>query len=201
MKLASLLFVSLAFAAAPREAAAQSPDPDRRLVKQVVVAAPVADVWKAWTTTEGIVSFFAPSARVEARPGGPFEVHINPYAKPGLKGADDMVVLAVQEEKLISFTWNSPPQLPLVRSQRTAVQVRLRAVGDRQTEVRLVHGGWGEGGQWDESFKYFDTAWGRVLANLQKRFAEGPIDWTEFRARMKAFQDAEDAKAAAAGKP
>ena len=38
----------------------------------------------------------------------------------------------------------------------------------------------------------------RVLANLQKRFAEGPIDWTEYLKRTKAYQDAEDAKAAIA---
>lgn len=201
MKLAALLFAPLAASVVPGIAAAQAPDPDRRLVKQVTVKAPVADVWKAWTTTEGIVSFFAPSARVEARPGGPFEIHFNPYARPGLKGADDMVVLAVQEEKMISFTWNSPPQMPVVRPQRTAVQVRFRPTGDKETEVRLVHGGWGEGEKWDESFKYFDTAWGRILANLQKRFVEGPVDWTEYRARVKAYQDAEDAKAAAAGKP
>jgi len=201
MKPATLFLASLALGTLPHDARAQAPDPDRRVVKQVTVKAPVADVWKAWTTTEGVVSFFAPAARVEARPGGPFEVHFNPYAKPGLKGADDMVVLAVQEGKMLSFTWNSPPHLAQVRPQRTAVQVRFRPVGDGETEVRLVHGGWGEGGQWDESFKYFETAWGRVLANLQKRFAEGPVDWTEYRARVKAYQDAEDAKAAAAGKP
>ena len=57
-------------------------------------------------------------------------------------------------------------------------------------------GGWGEGGQWDQSFKYFDTAWGRVLANLEKRFAEGPIDWAPYLKGVKAYQDAEDAKAA-----
>lgn len=201
MRNAALFLASLALVAWPHDANAQAPDPDRRLVKQVTVKAPVADVWKAWTTTEGIVSFFAPSARVEARPGGPFEIHFNPYAKPGLKGADDMVVLAVQEGKMLSFTWNSPPHLAQVRPQRTAVQVRFRPAGDGETEVRLVHGGWGEGGQWDESFKYFETAWGRVLANLQKRFADGPIDWTEYRARVKAYQEAEDAKAATAGKP
>ncbi|HRE14113.1 MAG TPA: SRPBCC domain-containing protein [Usitatibacteraceae bacterium] len=201
MRNAAFFLASVALVALPHDAGAQAPDPDRRVVKQVTVKAPVADVWKAWTTTEGIVSFFAPSARVEARPGGPFEIHFNPYAKPGLKGADDMVVLAVQEGKMLSFTWNSPPHLAQVRPQRTAVQVRFRPAGDGETEVRLVHGGWGEGGQWDESFKYFETAWGRVLANLQKRFADGPIDWTEYRARVKAYQDAEDAKAATAGKP
>jgi uncharacterized protein YndB with AHSA1/START domain len=174
---------------------------DRAIVKTVTVKAPLEEAWKAWTTTEGVVSFFAPDARVEARPGGPFEVYFNPYAKPGLKGADDMVVLAVQEKKMISFTWNSPPHLAEVRPQRTAVAVRFKPAGPGVTEVRLTHTGWGEGGQWDQSFDYFSGAWGRVLANLEKRFAEGPIDWTEYRGKVKAYQDAEDAKAGAGKKP
>ena len=186
--IAALLLAALSLGAAGEE---------RAIVKTVTVKAPVGEAWKAWTTAEGIRTFFAPDARVEARPGGPFEIYFNPYAKPGLKGADGMVFLAVQEKRMLSFTWNSPPHLAQVRPQRTAVQVRFRPAGDGETEVRLVHGGWGEGGQWDESFKYFETAWGRVLANLQKRFADGPIDWTEYRARVKAYQDAEDAKAAA----
>lgn len=197
MKKALALLAPLAFLAAlPPAASGQETDPDRRIVKQVTVKASLDDAWKAWSTTEGIQSFFAPEARIEARPGGAFHVHFNPYAKPGLKGADDMTVLAAQERKMISFTWNSPPYMPVVRSQRTSVQVRFKPLGEKETEVRLVHGGWGEGEKWDESFKYFDTAWGRVLANLQKRFAEGPIDWTDYLKRMKAFQEAEDAKAA-----
>jgi len=40
-----------------------------------------------------------------------------------------------------------------------------------------------------------------VLANLEKRFVDGPVDWVPWLAQMRAFQDAEDAKAAAAKKP
>jgi uncharacterized protein YndB with AHSA1/START domain len=174
---------------------------DRTIVKVVTVKAPVEEVWKAWTTTEGIKSFFAPDARVEARPGGPFEVYINPYARPGMKGADDMIVLAVQEKSMISFTWNSPPHLAEVRNQRTSVTVRLKTAGDGLTEVRLTHGGWGDGGQWDQSFAYFDRAWGNVLANLQKRYAEGPVDWSGWLKQMKDYQDGADAKEAAGKKP
>ena len=187
----------LMLALLPLAAAAQ----DRTVVKVVTVKAPVDEVWKAWSTSEGIASFFAPAARIEARPGGPFEVYMNPYAKPGMKGADDMVVLAVQEKKMISFTWNSPPHLAEVRSQRTSVTVRLSPAGEGLTEVRLTHGGWGDGGQWDQSFAYFDRAWGNVLANLQKRYAEGPIDWSNWLRQMKAYQDGEDAKGATQKKP
>jgi uncharacterized protein YndB with AHSA1/START domain len=174
---------------------------ERTLVKTATVKATVDEVWNAWTTTEGIQSFFAPEARIEARPGGPFEVYMNPYAKPGMKGADDMVFLALQEKQMLSFTWNAPPHLPEVRRHRTSVTVRMKSAGEGVTEVHLVHSGWGDGGQWDQAFAYFDRAWGNVLANLEKRFATGPVDWTEWRAKVKAFQDAEDAKAASAKKP
>ncbi len=170
---------------------------ERAIVKTVTVKAPVEEAWKAWTTTEGIKTFFAPDARVEARPGGPFEIYFNPYARPGQKGADGMVFLAVQEKKMLSFTWNSPPYMPEVRGQHTSVVVRFEPAGEAQTRVRLTHSGWGDGGQWDQSFAYFDKAWGNVLANLEKRFVEGPRDWAPFLQQMKRFQDAEDAKAAA----
>jgi uncharacterized protein YndB with AHSA1/START domain len=153
-------------------------------------------VWKAWTTGEGIQSFFAPEAVVEPRAGGAFHLHFNPYAPAGMKGADDMRVLAVQEGKMLSFTWNAPPYYPEVRGQLTYVTVRLKPVSDNETRVALVHGGWGDGGQWDQAYAYFDKAWDGVLANLRKRFAEGPVDWKPFLARLKAEQDK-----AAASKP
>ena len=163
---------------------------ERQIVKEVLVKAPVEAVFRAWSTSEGIATFFAPEAKVEARSGGPFEVYINPYAPAGMKGADDMKVMAVQDNRMISFTWNAPPHLPQTRAQRTFVVVRTLPEGDGQTRVRLTHVGWGDGGQWDQTFTYFDRAWGSVLANLQKRFAEDrPIDWTEWRERMRKLQD------------
>ena len=47
---------------------------ERYIDKEVRVKAPVDAVWQAWTTTEGVKSFFAPDARVEARVDGPFEI-------------------------------------------------------------------------------------------------------------------------------
>ena len=163
---------------------------ERVIAKQVVVKAPVDAVWSAWTTTQGVKSFFAPDARVEARADGPFEIYFNPYAPPGSKGADDMRFLALQPQKMLSFTWNAPPYFPEVRGQRTSVVVRLAPAGDGQTLVSLTHGGFGDGGQWDQVYDYFHKAWGNVLANLEKRFAEGPIDWSPFLQRLKAASEA-----------
>ncbi|MBL8507338.1 MAG: SRPBCC domain-containing protein [Chitinimonas sp.] len=164
------------------------------------IKAPLADVWQAWTTSEGISGFFAPEARVEARPGGPFEIYMNPYAAAGLKGADDMRVLAVEPQKLLSFTWNAPPHLPQARQQRTVVILRFAAEADG-TRLSLSHLGWGSDGEWPKARAYFEKAWPNVLANLQKRFETGkPYDWTEWRAQLQRYQAAEAAKQAEAGK-
>jgi uncharacterized protein YndB with AHSA1/START domain len=74
-----------------------------------------------------------------------------------------------------------------VRPQRTVVTLRFAPSGENETQVTLRHMGWGDGGQWDQNFDYFDRAWPRVLANFQKRFADArPIDWTPYRAQMQA---------------
>ena len=190
----TLTFFLAAFGAlAIDDARGQMPE-ERRIVKEVVVKAAPEAVFKAWSTSDGIASFFAPEANIQARPDGPFEVYINPYAQPGMKGADNMRVLGVQENRMISFSWNAPPHLPEARAQRTFVTVRMQPEG-ADTRVRLTHSGWGDGGEWDKAYAYFDRAWGNVMANLQKRFAEGPIDWTEWRGKLRAMM-AEEAKKA-----
>jgi uncharacterized protein YndB with AHSA1/START domain len=163
-----------------------SPMKEREIRKDAIVRAPVADVWNAWTTKAGIESFFAPEAVVDAKPDGAFEPHFNPYATPGLKGADNMRFLSLQKDRLLSFTWNAPPHLAEARTQRTVVIVRMEPAGEHETRLRLTHTGWGDGGEWDKAYDYFDNAWGRVLANLQKRFTDGPIDWKPWLESLKA---------------
>lgn len=63
-------------------------------------------------------------------------------------------------------------------------------VGENESRVVIHHSGWGDGGQWDQTYDYFDNAWGRVLGNLKRRFDEGPVDWSEWLARLKAMADA-----------
>lgn len=159
---------------------------ERAIDKEVVVPATPEEVYRAWTTREGIVGFFAPDAQIDARPGGAFHVYINPLAEPGMKGADDMRYMALQPPSMVSFDWNAPPSIPEIRRQRTFVVVRIAPAGERTSRVTLHHTGWGTGGEWDRTYAYFDRAWGNVLANLRKRFETGqPMDWTEWMQRMR----------------
>jgi uncharacterized protein YndB with AHSA1/START domain len=171
------LFVLLALTAAGAANAQSVPDIHRTLQKEVVVSAPVADVWKAWTTTEGLKTFFAPGAKVELVIGGPFEIYFNPAAPAGQRGADDCQVVAFEPMKRLAFTWNAPPQFPKVRKLHTRVVLEFEPLGERETRVKFMQDGWGWGEEWDGAYNYFGKAWDYVLGNLKKRFAEGPIEW------------------------
>ena len=162
---------------------------ERSLDKQVEIAATLDQAWDAWTTREGIVSFFAPDANIEPRVGGAFQIYIDPLGDPGGKGADDMRFMALQPKKMLSFDWNAPPSLPQARAQRTFVVLRFEALAEKTTRITLHHTGWGEGGEWDKAYSYFDRAWGNVLGNLKKRFEVGPQDWTEWLAQLRKMHE------------
>lgn len=161
---------------------------ERSIDKSIVVPATLDQTWDAWTTREGIVGFFAPDAKIEPKVGGAFYIYINPLAEPGMKGADDMRFMALQPKQMLSFDWNAPPHLAQVRQQRTFVVLRFEPVSEKETRVSLHHTGWGEGGEWEKSFAYFDRAWTGVLGNLKKRFETGPQDWTEWMNTLRKMQ-------------
>ena len=181
MKLALTIAASLVAAGAMGTGIAA----ERSIDKQVEVAASLDQAWDAWTTREGITAFFAPDAKVEPRVGGAFQIYMDPLAQPGMRGADDMRVMAVQPKKMISFDWNAPPHLAQARQQRTFVIVRLEPVGEKLTRISLHHTGWGDGGEWDQTYAYFDRAWGGVLGNLKMRFETGPVDWTSWMEQLR----------------
>ena len=171
---------------------------ERALDKEVIIKASLEQAWQSWTTREGIVAFFAPDAKIEPRVGGAFQIYIDPGAAPGNKGADDMRFMALQPMKMLSFDWNAPPHLPQARAQRTFVTVRFEPAGEGQTRVTLHHTGWGDGGEWDKAYAYFDRAWGNVLNNLKKRYDSGPQDWTEWLAQLERWRAQSRAAAAQA---
>ncbi len=153
-------------------------NPDRVIRGEVVVEASLAEVWEAWTTAEGIRTFFAPDCNVDLRVDGPYEMFFDLDAEPGQKGGEGAKILAFQPKVMLAFTWNAPLHMPNVRKQFTHVVLRFTELAERQTAVSLSHDGWGEGEEWDEAFAYFTRAWNDiVLPRLKYRFSVGKVDW------------------------
>lgn len=158
----------------------QKPGLERVIFCEIAIPAPVKEVWDVWTTDKGAETFFAPRCKIDLKPGGAYEMLFNLDAPPGEQGGEGMVILSVQPQSMLSFTWNAPPNLPSVRGQRTHVMVRFFELDPGNTRVTLRHDGWGESGEWDEAFSYFTSAWGEVvLPRLKYRFENGPVDWSD----------------------
>jgi uncharacterized protein YndB with AHSA1/START domain len=153
-------------------------DEDQTIKLEVVINAPAEKVWWAWTTRDGIRSFFAPDCDVDLRVLGKYDILFAPSAPSGLRGAEGNLILAIQEGKMLSFTWDAPPVFPEIRKQRTSVTVRIVPMDKDKVKVVLTHAGWGEGEEWKKVHDYFLGAWGDiVLPNLKRSLEVGPIDW------------------------
>ena len=151
---------------------------NRMLTAEFEVNAPIEKVWEAWTTPEGIKSFFAPDCKVDLRVDGAYEIYVAPEAKPGERGGEGLRILGLEPLRRFAFTWGAPPTIPYVRGQRTMVILEFEKKGDHRTLVRFTHLGWGEGASWDEAYEYFAHAWNEVvLPRFRYAMEVGPVDW------------------------
>lgn len=143
-----------------------------------LLQAPPAEVFRAFTTKEGLVRFLAPDVRFTLAANGPFEALFVPDAPAGQKGGEGCVVKSWVDGKSFTFTWNFPPSLPTLRdgNARTEVEVTFAAQG-KDTKVTLTQRGWKEGADWAAGRAYFERAWSIVLARLARVMAGGSIDW------------------------
>lgn len=139
---------------------------ERAIEAEAVIDRPVAEAWAMWTTEEGL-SFFAPASLIELEPGGRYEVYFAPDAPQGMRGSEGTHILALQDERLLSITWALPPYMAEVRPHLTHLTIRFEPVGENQTRVSIRHDGWGEGGQWDDAYAYFQPNWPAIIGMMQ----------------------------------
>src|SRR5712692_5556532 len=91
----------------------------RSLTKEAVVTVPIAQMWDAWTTAEGVITFFAPKANIELRVDGPYELFFDLRAPIGFQGTDGCKVLHVEPQNSFGFEFIAPLQFPNVRRLQT----------------------------------------------------------------------------------
>jgi uncharacterized protein YndB with AHSA1/START domain len=154
---------------------------------EATVNAPVAEVWRVFTTSEGAEEFFAQKANIRLAIGGPYEIQFDP--KNEQSGTKGLKILSYAPEEMISFEWNAPTEYPEVRNGGTWVVVQMRREGADRTHVTVTHYGWKEGLEWDQAYAHFVRGWGDLISRLERRFTDGPIDWDKERMMYKGTQD------------
>ncbi|MCB9849245.1 MAG: SRPBCC domain-containing protein [Phycisphaerales bacterium] len=145
---------------------------ERVLHKEVVVPASRADVWRAWTTSEGLAEWWVKESKIECKVLGPYEMYLVPDAEEGKRGGESARVLSYIPLEMFSFEWTFPPKIPALRDAgaKTHVVLRFDELDDGNTRVRFDQLGWGVGEDWDAGYAYFDKAWSYVLDLLKSHF-------------------------------
>ena len=145
---------------------------EKMLRLEITVPASRAEVWKAFSTSEGLSTWLAPNSNVELKPGGEWMVHF-----PGGSTGGGTIVSFVPEKEIVLKAL-APDQFPTVRAQRTTARFELEDHG-KGTLVRLTQTGWQDGDEWDRAYEYLTAGNAQLMATLHRRFVSGPIYWSK----------------------
>src|SRR5205085_1366274 len=110
--LAAVALVPAPFVFAQSPAPTTAPEP-LKLVIEVEVPAPVSEVWRAFSTSQGLSTWLAPNSVVDLRPGGEWMVHF-----PGGSTGGGNIISFVPEKEMVLAAL-APDQFPHVRAERT----------------------------------------------------------------------------------
>jgi uncharacterized protein YndB with AHSA1/START domain len=170
--IAPLLLASVAFAQGPIKVT-RIPAPQKALVFEANIPAPLDAVWAAFTTSEGLSTWLTPGATVDLRKGGDWTARF-----PG-GGTGGGTILSFKPKQELVMTAMAPPMFPHVREERTTATWQFHSVDNKTTQVVLKQTGWKEGEEWDKAYEYLADGNAQLLQTLQERFVKGPIDWAK----------------------
>ena len=168
-----LLVLLLAITFGPVLAPADGQRGDNRLVHEGVVAAPVKDVWAAFTTKEGQESWMVAHSEIELKVGGLMRTNYDPKGKIGGPGTIENTITSYDPERMLSIMVTKTPEgFPFpnaVKSMWTVIY--FEAAGPRTTRVRFVGLGFGSDEESVKMRAFFDRGNAYTLKKLQERFA------------------------------
>jgi uncharacterized protein YndB with AHSA1/START domain len=147
---------------------------------EVVVAAPVAKVWDAFTTDKGFTGWAVPVAHITLGNDGMMESSYLPAAKIGdPDNIRNQIVAYVPERLLVIHNVHVPKGAPfkpeIIDKIRTVVE--LEDLGDGRTRIVESGVGYGEGADFDAMYKHFSDGNAEEFGDLVKYLASGPVDW------------------------
>jgi uncharacterized protein YndB with AHSA1/START domain len=158
---------------------------DHTIFLEATVHARPSEVFRLWTSAEGVKKFFAPDARIGSAPGEQYQIIFFPSKDPegdshGTRGAH---ILKFVPGKELAFEWitfagddllgkNAPPYArPAQRNVTplpTWVELSFEPIAGQpnQTHLKFAHYGFREGELWAQSYQWFTRAWKGVLDQL-----------------------------------
>jgi len=141
-------------------------------VNEVTVNAPIAEVWKVWSTSEGYKSVGVALADVDLRLGGLIRSR---YGADGVLGDDKTIeneVLAFEPPRMIAFRIHKPPAgFPFKEAwKHTWSVVTLTSVAGGRTHIRAASLGYGTDPESLAMRSFFERGNAQTIRTLAAHF-------------------------------
>ncbi|HEY1242664.1 MAG TPA: SRPBCC domain-containing protein [Bryobacteraceae bacterium] len=168
----SALMIAAPLLSQPATEPAATPIDSPPSVQEAILNAPVAEVWKVWSTSAGYKHLGVAQADVDLRIGGLIRSH---YSAKGALGDEETIenrILAFEPQRMIAFRIERPPKsFPFKEAWKTTwTVVTFTDLGDGRTKVRGATMGYGNDEESATMRKFFDAGNASTLKVLQNYF-------------------------------
>lgn len=140
------------------------------VVTEGVVNAPVAEVWRAWTTTAGLEAWLAPHADIDLRIDGLMRSNYDPRGTLGDQGTIENRVLAYEPERMLSIrVARAPEKFPFkARVGEMWTVLYFTPTPEGGTNLRIVGLGFGSDEESQRMRTFFEQGNAYTLTQIQK---------------------------------
>ncbi len=141
-------------------------------VTEGFVNAPVAEVWKIFTTSEGFIATGANQAEIDLRVGGLMRSHYDPKGSLGDPETITNEILAYEPERMLAIRIKQPPASFPYREavEGTWTVLYFTPSGQDMTHVRIVGLGYRDTPQSQAMRKFFADGNRWTLDHVAKRY-------------------------------
>ena len=142
-------------------------------VTEGIVNAPVAEVWKVFSTAEGFRKLGVAQCDMDFRIGGLIRTHYDPQGVLGDEGTIQNEILSYEPQRVMSFRIYKPPKgFPFSEAtwKSTWSLVSLTDLGDGRTHVRLAGMGYTDAEESQKMRRFFEDGNAWVIRHLQQQY-------------------------------
>lgn len=134
---------------------------ERILVQEVLVEAPIADLWQAYTTSAGWMAWASPLAEVDLRAGGTIRTHYGPDAKIGDPGTNTLHIVNYVPERVLTLRAELSERWPEVMKEDAGNLMNVivfDAQGESLTRLQSYGVGYRDLPEYDDLMNFFISA-------------------------------------------
>jgi uncharacterized protein YndB with AHSA1/START domain len=154
-----VILASLAFGQDVKNTSYKTRTGERVLRYEISLNAPKEEIWKAFTTCNGLSLWLAPIAVVDLRVGGYITTQYEKHARIGDPGTVDTKIVNYIDGEMLTLEIDMNEHFAqLLKGEDHTLQEIIQFVDLGPSQTRLISStvGWGEGLDWDDAYAFYE---------------------------------------------